>query len=65
MLLDEDKWKYEVHVMDHQGRRTSMEDRIIFLPFLNEMLRLDSKYPRIAFLAIYDGMTFGVIKLTF
>lgn len=40
--------------MDHQGRRTSMEDRIIFMPYINEMFRFDAT-PEISFLAVYDG----------
>jgi hypothetical protein len=54
----EENWRFQVHMSAQQGRRTSMEDRLTFLPYINQLLNFpcDSSYPPdIIFAGIYDG----------
>eukprot|EP01119_Soliformovum_irregulare_P003326 TRINITY_DN1372_c0_g2_i2.p1 TRINITY_DN1372_c0_g2~~TRINITY_DN1372_c0_g2_i2.p1 ORF type:complete len:618 (-),score=197.96 TRINITY_DN1372_c0_g2_i2:96-1949(-) len=47
-------WKYAVHLHSVQGKRSTMEDRSIFIPNINRLLGLETQTP-IMYCGIFDG----------
>ncbi len=60
--VTETEYRYQVHMSAHQGRRPAMEDRITFLPYINQLFNLPPEAPpHILFSGVYDGRVYNII----
>jgi hypothetical protein len=48
------EWNYLVHWTTRKGKRSHLEDRVSFLPYINELLGLEG-FPVITYAALFDG----------
>lgn len=55
-------WRFEIHSYSIQGSNHQMEDRVVVLPEVNELFKLNKSFPPITFCGIYDGETFNLLS---
>jgi len=54
--VHETEYRYQVQMSAQQGRRPAMEDRITFLPYINQLFNLPKEGPsHVLYAGVYDG----------